>query len=101
MELRPIVEAGEPFERLIDHPSWIALLRRFCGEESSYVDGITHGASARTNPGEPRVVIYRYGPSWGTMAHGYAYSQALLDRLTPERRRILQPVAPRRPAHEP
>ena len=26
-ELHNCVEAGEPFERLIDHPSWIALLR--------------------------------------------------------------------------
>lgn len=206
-ELQNIVEAGEPFERLIDHPGWIALLRHYCGEEGTYVeglfidecfaslrrtggyfgahsggwqgalrgkylydngrfhcgqvnillaltdigpgdggtlvvpgshksnlehpqvcqlppfstygdpmdtiaaivevhlnrgdallfvDGITHGASERTNPGERRAVIYRYGVSWGATAHGYEYSQALLDRLTPERRRILQPIAPRR-----
>jgi ectoine hydroxylase-related dioxygenase (phytanoyl-CoA dioxygenase family) len=208
MELQNIVEAGEPFERLIDHPSWIALLRRYCGEEGSYVeglfidecfasirrtggyfgahsggwqgalrgkylydygrfrcgqinvllaltdigpgdggtlvipgshksnlehpqvrqhppfgdggpmdqiegtvevhlhqgdallfvDGITHGGSSRTNPGERRAVIYRYGPSWGATAYGYAYSQTLLDRLTPERRRILQPIPPCRPS---
>lgn len=207
MELQNIVEAGEPFERLIDHPSWIAYLRRYCGEQGSYVegltidecfaslrrsggyfpahsggwhgairgkylydngvfrcgqvnvllaltdigpgdggtlvipgshksnfehpqvnqvppfrtysepmdtvagamevhlqkgdallfvDGLTHGASSRTNPGERRVVIYRYGVSWGANAHGYAFSQELLDRVTPERRRILQPITPRR-----
>jgi hypothetical protein len=207
MELQNIVEAGEPFERLIDHPAWIALLRHYCGEEGTYVeglfldecfaslrrtggffgahsggwqgalrgkylydngrfrcgqvnillaltdigpgdggtlvipgshksnlehpqsrqhppfgsdtpvdeiegliqihlkkgdallfvDGLTHGASARTNADERRAVIFRYGPSWAATAHGYAYSEALLKRLTPERRRILQPISPRRP----
>ena len=46
--------------------------------------------------GERRVTIYRYGPLWGATRFGYEYSQALLDRLTPERRKILQPVAPLR-----
>jgi len=208
MELQNIVEAGEPFERLIDHPGWIAYLRRYCGEQGSYVeglfidecfaslrrtggyfgahsggwrgalrgryhysngafrcgqvnillaltdigpgdggtlvipgshksnfehpqvcqlppfttytdtmdtvegivevklnkgdallfvDGITHGASSRTNPGERRAVIYRYGVSWGATAHGYVYSQELLNRLTPEQRKILQPITLRLP----
>jgi len=200
-ELQNIVEAGEPFERLIDHPSWITLLRRYCGEANSYVeglfidecfasirrqggyfaihsggyqgamrgqyryangvfrcgqvnvllalsdigpddgatmivpgshksnfphpqaqpgapmddvaearevylrrgdalmfvDGLAHGGSSRTNPGERRVVIYRYGPSWGATRYGYRYTTGLLDRLTPERRAIMQPVAPRHP----
>lgn len=204
VELQNIVEAGEPFERLIDHPSWLPLLQRYCGEAGSYVaglfidecfasmrrsggyfpvhsggyhgalrgqyrhvegvfrcgqvnillaltdvgpgdggtmiipgshkanlphpgivaaqysdpmdsiegavevhlkkgdallfvDGISHGASSRTNPGERRATIYRYGVSWGNTRYGYAYSEALLSRLTPERRKILQPIAPRRP----
>lgn len=207
IELQNIVEAGEPFERLIDHPSWIAHLRHYCGDEGSYTeglfidecfasvrrsggffpihsggfqgstrgafrfkdgkfrcgqvnvllaltdvgpgdggtmvvpgshksnfphpmnrylddegkpvpmddvlgaveihlkkgdallfcDGLAHGASSRTNPGERRVVIYRYGVSWGSARYGYEYSPALLSRLTPERRAILQPIKPRRP----
>lgn len=204
VELQNIVEGGEPFERLIDHPSWVSLLRHYCGEERSYVeglyidecfasirrtggffpvhsggylgatrgqyrykdgvfrcgqvnillaltdvgpgdggtmivpgshksnlphpqcaefhaqermdalegavevhlkkgdavlfvDGLAHGASSRTNPGERRVTIFRYGVSWGNTRYGYEYSQALLDRLTPERRAILQPIPPRRP----
>lgn len=203
-ELHNCVEVGEPFEKLIDHPSWIEYLRRYCGEKSSYVeglfideciasirrsgghhpvhsggfqgalrgayhyangvfrcgqcniitaltdigegdgptmvipgshksnfthplagnymqgdrmdtlsgaipvymkagdallfvDGLMHGGSSRTNPGERRITIYRYGPLWGATRFGYEYSQALLDRLTPERRKILQPVAPLRP----
>jgi hypothetical protein len=206
VELQNIVEGGEPFERLIDHPSWIDYLRRYCGEEKSYVqglyidecfasirreggffpvhsggyqgamrgqyrykdgvfrcgqvnvllaltdvgpgdggtmvipgshksslphpqvergtnpmdalegavevhlnagdallfvDGLMHGASSRTNPGERRVVIYRYGVSWGNTRYGYQYSPELLARLTPERRKILQPIAPRLPGSHP
>ncbi len=204
-ELHNCVEAGAPFERLIDHPSWIEYARHYCGEEGSYVeglfideaiasirrsgghhpvhsggyrgalrgayhysngvfrcgqcnvlmaltdigpgdgatmvipgshksnfphpnagnyieldrmdtlegaievylkkgdallfvDGIMHGGSSRTNTsGERRVIIYRYGPLWGATRFGYEYSQALLERLTPERRKILQPVPPLRP----
>ncbi len=204
LELHNCIEAGEPFERLIDHPGWINYVRHYCGEEKSYVeglfidecmlsvrrsgghhpvhsggyqgalrgayhynhgvfragqcniilaltdvgpgdgptmvipgshksnfphphagdyarldrmdalegaievhlkkgdallfvDGLMHGGGSRTNPGERRVVIYRYGPVWGASRFGYEYSQELLDRLTPERRKILQPVAPLRP----
>jgi hypothetical protein len=67
------------------------------GDALLFVDALSHGASTRTNPGERRVVIYRYGPLWGSTRYGYEYSPALLERLTPERRKILQPVAPRRP----
>ena len=204
MELHNIVEGGEPFERLIDNPSWIDLMRRYCGEHESYVeglfidecfasirrsggfcavhsggyrgamrgqyrhrngsfrcgqvnvllaltdigpgdgatmvipgshksnlphpeaggaytpgrmdrlagaeevhlkkgdallfvDGLAHGASSRVNPGERRVVIYRYGVSWGATRFGFRYSDTLLERLPSQRRAILQPVAPRLP----
>lgn len=203
-ELHNCVEAGAPFEALIDHPGWINYVRRYCGEEASYVqglfvdeciasirrsgghhpvhsggyrgalrgayqykhgvfrcgqcnillaltdvgegdgptmvipgshksnfahpnagdyqrgdrmdalagavpaylkkgdallfvDGLMHGGSSRTNLGERRITIYRYGPLWASTRFGYEYSQALLDRLTPERRKILQPVPPLRP----
>ncbi len=64
------------------------------GDALLFVDGITHGGGSRTKPGERRVVIYRYGVLWAATRYGYEYSRALLDRLTPERRKILQPVAP-------
>jgi hypothetical protein len=209
-ELQNIVEAGKPFETLIDHPAWIDRVRRYCGEDGTYVQGlfidecfasirrsggyfpmhsggqdgvvrnqfrfvngafrcgqvnilmaltdigpgdggtrvvpgshksnfahpvfnrpfadrvndqdevvegsvevhlkagdvllfvdaIAHGATLRTNPGERRVVIYRYGPSWGSTRHGYRYSQGLLDRVTPAQRKILEPV-PARPTGSP
>ncbi len=203
-ELHNCVEAGEPFEELIDHPSWLEYVRRYCGEQHSYVeglfideciaskrisgghhpahsggyrgalrgaygyrhgvfrcgqvnvlaaltdigpgdgptmvvsashkanlphplqgdyakgermdslpgaepvymqkgdallfvDGLMHGGSSRTNTGERRVVIYRYGVSWAATRFGYVYSEALLSRVTAERRRILQPIPPNLP----
>lgn len=206
LELQNIIEAGAPFEQLIDHPAWIDRLRRYCGEAGTYVgglfidecfatvrrtggffpvhsgnqdgvvrnqfrvvngqfrcgqvnillaltdigpgdggtlvipgshkanfahpnisldweermktteppagaievhlqagdallfvDALMHGATERTTPGERRAVIYRYGPIWGSSRYGYSYSDELLARLTPARRKILQPIPPRRP----
>ena len=34
--LQQIYEAGEPFERLIDHPSWIDQVKHFVGGEGSF-----------------------------------------------------------------
>src|ERR1043166_3603759 len=39
-ELHNVVECGEPFEELIDHPSWVQHVHHYCGEEGSYVDGL-------------------------------------------------------------
>lgn len=203
-ELHNVVECGAPFEELIDHPSWIDLVRKYCGDQGSYTeglfideaiasirksgghhpvhsggfqgstrgtyqykhgvfrcgqcniilaltdigpgdgptmvipgshkanlphplagdyakgdvmdalpgaipvhlekgdallfcDGLMHGGSSRTNRGERRITIYRYGPSWGATRFGFAYSDELLGRLTPARRKILQPVPQLRP----
>lgn len=71
------------------------------GDALLFVDAIAHGAARRTNPGDRRVVIYRYGPSWGATRHGFRYSDDLLARLTPARRRILQPIPPRIPGVTP
>jgi hypothetical protein len=65
------------------------------GDALLFVDSIAHGATARTNPGERRAVIYRYGPRWATTRYGYRYSEDLLTRLSPRRREILQPIPPR------
>ena len=68
------------------------------GDALLFVDGLMHGGSSRTNEaGERRVTIFRYGVSWGSTRYGFEYSQALLDRLTPERRKLLQPIPPIRP----
>jgi ectoine hydroxylase-related dioxygenase (phytanoyl-CoA dioxygenase family) len=82
----------------MDHLDGAIEVHLRAGDALLFVDGIMHGGSSRTNAGERRVVIYRYGVSWGASRFGYSYSQALLDRLTPERRKILQPVPPLQPA---
>jgi hypothetical protein len=81
----------------MDHLPGAVPLHLKKGDALLFVDGLMHGGSSRTNPGERRVTIYRYGPLWGATRFGYEYSAELLGRLTPERRRILEPVAKRRP----
>jgi ectoine hydroxylase-related dioxygenase (phytanoyl-CoA dioxygenase family) len=61
------------------------------GDALLFVDALSHGSAARVNEGERRVVIYRYGPSWGRFRHGYEPSPQLLERLTPQRRAIVHP----------
>jgi len=64
------------------------------GDAILFVDSISHGSARRVNSGERRIAIYRYGPQWSSTRYGYQPSQELLERLTPERKRIVQPVAP-------
>lgn len=73
------------------------------GDALLFVDAISHGSARRVNPGIRRIAVYRYGPSWGNFRHGYQPSSELLERLTPERRRIVQPqrLIPRPPARTP
>ncbi len=61
------------------------------GDAALFVDTLAHGSGKRVNEGTRRVVVYRYGPSWGNFRHGYEASPELLARLTPERRRVVQP----------
>lgn len=62
------------------------------GDAVVFVDGISHGSARRRNSGVRRVVVHRYGPSWGNFRLGYQPSPELLERLTPERRKIVQPL---------
>ncbi len=59
------------------------------GDALLFVDGISHGSAERMNAGERRIVVYRYGPSWGFFRHPYRPSRELLGRLTSERREIV------------
>lgn len=67
------------------------------GDVLLFVDCLAHGASRRTNPGIRRICLYRYGPHWGNNRFGFEVSEELLERLTPERRKIIQPLPPQRP----
>ncbi len=69
------------------------------GDALLFVDAIAHGSAKRINPGERRIVVYRYGPSWGNFRHPYQVSPEFLARLTPRQRNIAcpQPALPRTP----
>lgn len=67
------------------------------GDAVLFVDCMAHGSGRRVNDGQRRVMIYRYGPHWGNNRYGYKPSEELLERLTPERRKIIQPLAPIHP----
>ena len=43
------------------------------------------------NPGQRCVAVYRYGPNWGRLRYPFKISEAMLARLTPERRTIIEP----------
>ncbi|MGH7214245.1 MAG: phytanoyl-CoA dioxygenase family protein [Tepidisphaeraceae bacterium] len=64
------------------------------GDALIFTDTLCHGAAQRTNPGQRRICIYRYGPSWGFFRHPYRPSRELLARLTPARRQIVWPHEP-------
>jgi len=64
------------------------------GDALFFVDCMAHGSSERVNDGERRMLIIRYGPHWGTDRYGLMPSPELLERLTPERRQIVQPLPP-------
>lgn len=61
------------------------------GDAILFVDALAHGSARRVSAGDRRIIVYRYGPSWGNFRHGYHCSEELLARLTPERRKIVQP----------
>ena len=64
------------------------------GDALLFVDAIMHGSAKRTNEGQRRIAVYRYGPSWGFFRHAYRPSDELLERLTPARREIVMPHKP-------
>ncbi len=61
------------------------------GDALLFVDAIAHGSARRTNPGNRRIAVYRYGPSWGHFRLPYRPSPELLNRLTPRRRSLVYP----------
>jgi ectoine hydroxylase-related dioxygenase (phytanoyl-CoA dioxygenase family) len=60
------------------------------GDALMFTDAITHGSSPRTNAGQRRVMIYRYSPSSIMPRFNYPPSRKLLERLTPQRRALIE-----------
>lgn len=65
------------------------------GEALFFTDGLLHGGSSRTNPGERRILIYRYSPHSMRPRYNYIASEELLARLPESARRIVQDRPPR------
>ena len=65
------------------------------GQAIMFTDAITHGSSPRVNPGQRRIMVYRYSPSSLMPRFNYIPSDELLGRLTPAQRAMIQPVPPR------
>ena len=53
------VESAEAWSEFCD------LLKK-AGDVLLFVDSTAHGSAPRTNEGERRFVLYRYGPNWGS-----------------------------------
>ena len=65
------------------------------GEAVMFTDAITHGSIPRTNPGQRRVMIYRYAPHLLANRYNYLPSEELLARLNPKARALVQSQPPR------
>ena len=57
--------------------------------------GCRHGAAARTNDGERRVLCFRYLPSRYQYRWRYTASAELIERLPERRKQLLSMVMPR------
>ncbi len=78
----------------VDQVEGAVEMRMQAGDAILFVDCLAHGSAKRVNAGERRIIVFRYGPSWGNFRHGYRVSDALAARLTPERLQIVRPKAP-------
>ena len=67
------------------------------GDALFFTDAVTHGSSERRNDGFRKTVIYRYSPRHIRTRFNIEQSNALLARLTEDRRTILEPIPVRRP----
>jgi ectoine hydroxylase-related dioxygenase (phytanoyl-CoA dioxygenase family) len=97
--VHPVLAASEHMAYRDDFLASDALMTKEvhlkAGEALLFTDGICHGSSARTNPGERRILIYRYSPHVILPRFNYLPSDELMQRLTPARQKIVQPVPPR------
>lgn len=92
----PLIGAYARGDRMDDVP-WAEPVHAQAGDALLFVDACLHGGASRTNPGERRVIILRYGPPWARSRFGYTVSEQLVARLTTARRAIMQPMPPHPP----
>ena len=78
----------------VDHVEGAVHIHMDAGDVILFVDALCHGSAKRVNQGDRRIIVFRYGPSWGNFRYGYRVSDELVARLTPERLQIVRPKAP-------
>jgi len=61
------------------------------GDMLIFVDALCHGSAKRSNPGQRRISVYRYGSSWGRTRFGHQPSPEMLARANPLARKLIQP----------
>jgi hypothetical protein len=98
--VHPALQAGTPEAEAVRDDGSAALAAEAvevhldAGDALLFVDCMLHGSARRTNPGERRVFITRYGVPDFRNRYGYGTSPELLERLTERRRQTLEPKAP-------
>lgn len=80
--------------RSADNVEGAVELHMKAGDAIVFVDALMHGSAKRIADGERRIIVYRFGPSWGFFHHPVRPSPELLARLTPERKKIVWPHEP-------
>ncbi|MGH6697278.1 phytanoyl-CoA dioxygenase family protein [Sphingopyxis sp.] len=71
------------------------------GDMLLFVDALCHGSARRSNAGERRISVYRYGSGWNRTRFGHQPSPEMLARANPVARKIIQPRDPIRPPGTP
>ena len=94
--MHPFLSEGPKSTYRDDRPASEALMTQEVhlrkGDALMFTDALCHGSAARENEGERRIMVYRYSPHGVMPRFNYVPSDTLMARLTPERRRIVQPV---------
>jgi hypothetical protein len=98
-EIHPVLAGGAYASHRDEVPASEAMgaieVHLKAGQAIMFTDAITHGSSPRVNPGQRRIMVYRYSPSSLMPRFNYIPSDELMLRLTPARRAIIQSVPPR------
>jgi hypothetical protein len=94
----PVVEAVRDLEACLGQlGGMVRDVHLGAGDALVFTDAVLHGGRPRENPGERRILVYRYAPFWTKNRMGYEPSEELVARLSPARRAIVRPIAPVRP----
>jgi hypothetical protein len=98
-EIHPVLAAGKHEGYRDDVPASEAMgakeVHLKAGQAIMFTDAITHGSCPRVNPGNRRIMVYRYSPNYLATRFNYIPSERLLASLTPAQRAIIQSVPPR------